>query len=103
MVPTAAIIRPATFVAPTKTPQPPFWFAAPPLATRAAAPARSVEAVNGLSANGTNPNRLSANGINPNGSNPNGANPNGLNPNRLSANGISVNGANPNGFTGSER
>jgi hypothetical protein len=73
------------------------------LAMLAAAPARSVEAVNGLSANGTNPNRLSANGINPNSSNPNGANPNGLNPNRLSANGISVNGANPNGFTGSER
>ena len=48
------------------------------LAMLAAAPARSVEAVNGLSANGTNPNRLSANGI-------------------------SVNGANPNGFTGSER
>ena len=45
------------------------------LAVLAAAPARSVEAVNGL--------------------NPNGINPNGLNPNRLSANGIS-----PNGFTG---
>ena len=50
------------------------------LAMLAAAPARSVEAVNGL---------------NPNGVNPNGLNPNGLNPNRLSANGIS-----PNGFTG---
>jgi hypothetical protein len=47
------------------------------LAMLAAAPARSVEAVNGHS---------------PNGMNPNGVNPNGSNPNRLS----------PNGFTGGE-
>jgi hypothetical protein len=43
------------------------------LAMLAAAPARSVEAVNSIS------------------------------PNRLTANGITSNGANPNGFTGSER
>ncbi len=56
------------------------------LAMLAAAPARSVEAVNGIS---------------PNGISPNGISPNGISPNRLTANGISPNGAN--GFTGSER
>jgi hypothetical protein len=57
------------------------------LAMLTAAPARSVEAVNGISPNGISPN-----GLNPNGLNPNGLRPNGTNPNRLS----------PNGFAGSE-
>jgi hypothetical protein len=57
------------------------------LAMLAAAPARSVEAVNGLS-----PNHISPNGISPNHASPNGLNPNGVMPNGLS----------PNGFAGSE-
>jgi len=48
------------------------------LAMLAAAPARSVEAVNGISPNGLNPNGLSPNGISPNGTNPNGISPNGF-------------------------
>ena len=57
------------------------------LAMLAAAPARSVEAVNRLS-----PNHISPNGISPNHVSPNGLNPNGVMPNGLS----------PNGFAGSE-
>jgi hypothetical protein len=62
------------------------------LAMLTAAPARSVEAVNGISPNGISPNGISPNGLNPNGLSPNGTNPNGTNPNGLS----------PNGFAGSE-
>jgi hypothetical protein len=43
------------------------------LAMLAAAPARSVESVNGLSPNGLSPNGLSPNGVNPNGLSPNGS------------------------------
>jgi hypothetical protein len=57
------------------------------LAMLAAAPARSVEAVNHIS-----PNHISPNGISPNHVSPNGLNPNGVMPNGLS----------PNGFAGSE-
>jgi hypothetical protein len=48
------------------------------LALLAAAPARSVEAVNGLSPNGLSPNGLSPNGLSPNGVSPNGLSPNGI-------------------------
>jgi hypothetical protein len=58
------------------------------LAMLAAAPARSVEAVNGLSPNGLSPNGLSPNGISPNGISPNGISPNGLNPNGVMLNGF---------------
>jgi hypothetical protein len=51
------------------------------LAMLAAAPARSVEAVNGISPNGISPNGLNPNGLSPNGTNPNGTNPNGISPN----------------------
>jgi hypothetical protein len=52
------------------------------LAMLAAAPARSVEAVNGI--------------------NPNGVNPNGVNPNAISSNRISPIGISPDDFAGSE-
>jgi hypothetical protein len=51
------------------------------LAMLAAAPARSVEAVNGISPNGISPNGISPNGISPNGISPNGSNPNGISAN----------------------
>ena len=55
------------------------------LAMLAAAPARSVEAVNGLSPNHISPNGISPNHVSPNGLNPNGVMPNGLSPNGLTA------------------
>ena len=48
------------------------------LAMLAAAPARSVEAVNHISPNGISPNHVSPNGLNPNGVMPNGLSPNGF-------------------------
>jgi hypothetical protein len=46
------------------------------LAMLAAAPARSLEAVNHLFPNGISPNHISPNGLNPNGVMPNGLSPN---------------------------
>jgi hypothetical protein len=48
------------------------------LAMLAAAPARSVEAVNHISPNGISPNHVSPKGLNPNGVMPNGLSPNGF-------------------------
>jgi hypothetical protein len=67
------------------------------LAMLAAAPARSVEAVNGINPNGINPN-----GVNPNAISSNRISPIGISSNRISPIGISPNGVSPDGFAGSE-
>ena len=53
-------------------------FTATALVMLAAAPARSAEAVNGLSTNGISLNGISLNGMSPNVNSPNGISPNGV-------------------------
>jgi hypothetical protein len=78
------------------------------LALLAAAPARSVEAVNHVSPNGLSPNVISPNGLNPNrlspnAMSPNRVSPNGISSNLMSPNGIMPNGLSPGGVIGSDR
>jgi len=64
-------------------------FTATALVMLAAAPARSAEAVNGLSTNGISLNGISLNGISLNGMSPNVISPNGISPNGVASVGSS--------------